>query len=280
MSVAQIGAGVENEVALGRPAQALARWIKGYQGFSWSGTEPGLHRGLPSGNLVFIVSLSAPTNVVGMPGVQSPGQFHALFGGLHTKPAVIAHPGCGAGIEVEITPLGCRSLFGLPAGALANTIVELDDVLGALGAQLVERANAAPTWPARFAVVDDVLTQALGPPRPPAPEVEQAWDLLVRSAGRIRIDRVAAETGWSRRHLSARFRAEFGITPKTASRIARFERTCTLLDRGQSLAETAVAGGYYDQAHLTNEWRDLAGVTPVAWLADNLRDRRDGAEAP
>lgn len=269
---------MESEVVLGRPAPRLDRWVKRYQAFSWTGGEPGVHRGLPSGNLAFIVSLSEPTHVVGMPGAQSPGRFRALLGGLHTKPAVIAHPGHGAGIEIEVTPLGCRSLFGLPAGALANTLVELEDVLGPLGAQLVERAHASSNWSTRFAVVDDVLSQALGPPAHIASELECAWSLIVDSGGRMRIDQVAAQTGWSRRHLSKKFRSEFGITPKTVGRLARFERTCRLLDRGMDLADAAAAGGFYDQAHLTHEWRDLVGVTPVAWMTDDLRDRDDGAQ--
>lgn len=268
---------MESELRLGLPGPTLERWVKRYQGFSWNGAEPGVHRGLPSGNLAFIVSLSEPTDVVGMPGAQSPSRFHALLGGLHTKPAVIAHPGHGLGIEIEITPLGCRALFGMPAGALVNTLVELEDVLGVLGAQLVERAHAASTWPTRFAVVDDVLSQALGPPASIAAEVECAWNMIVQSGGRIRIDKVAQQTGWSRRHLSKKFRAEFGITPKTVGRIARFERTCGLLDDGMDIARAASAGGYFDQAHLTNEWRDLVGVTPVAWMDDALRGR-DGGE--
>jgi AraC-like DNA-binding protein len=84
---------------------------------------------------------------------------------------------------------------------------------------------------------------------------------------------VAAEVGWSRRHLSTSFAAELGVTPKVAGRLFRFERTCGLLDRGLGLADAAVVGGYYDQSHLNREWRELAGVTPTAWQADELRDR-------
>ena len=237
--------------------------------------EPGVHGGLPSGNLTFIVSLDEPTDIVGMPGGQPPGRFDALVGGLHARPAVIAHPGYGAGLAIETSPLRARALFGLPAAPLAGTIVELEDLVGALGTELVDRVRHASTWRARFAVVDEVLTRALAATGAIPCEVTQAWELLVRSGGRARIEDVAAATGWSRRYLTARFRAEFGVTPKTAARILRFERTCGLLDRGLSLADAAAAGGYYDQAHLTNEWHDLAGASPQAWLTDELRDRDD-----
>ena len=36
--------------------------------------------------------------------------------------------------------------------------------------------------------------------------------------------------------------------------------------RGQSWARTAVEHGYYDEAHMANDIRDLAGGTPHALL--------------
>jgi AraC-like DNA-binding protein len=51
--------------------------------------------------------------------------------------------------------------------------------------------------------------------------------------------------------------------------------------RTTSLAETAVSSGYFDQSHLTNDWKQLAGCTPGEWMAEELpflQDRRS-AEA-
>jgi AraC-like DNA-binding protein len=67
-------------------------------------------------------------------------------------------------------------------------------------------------------------------------------------------------------------RAELGVTPKTAARILRFDRArrCLRSGRTTSLAETAVTCGYYDQAHMTNDWRQLGGCTPGEWMAEEL----------
>jgi AraC-like DNA-binding protein len=35
-----------------------------------------------------------------------------------------------------------------------------------------------------------------------------------------------------------------------------------LLEAGRSIGETAVACGFYDQAHLTNQFKRRVGVTP------------------
>jgi AraC-like DNA-binding protein len=45
------------------------------------------------------------------------------------------------------------------------------------------------------------------------------------------------------------------------------------------LAEIAARCGYADQAHLTREWRELAGCTPSTWLAEELPSVQDGEHA-
>jgi AraC-like DNA-binding protein len=102
-------------------------------------------------------------------------------------------------------------------------------------------------------------------------EIAWAWRTLVRARGCVPIRDVARKVGWSRRHLTERFNAELGVTPKIAARILRFEHACrTIMDDRPSLADTALACGYQDQAHMTREWRALAGYTPTAWIAREL----------
>ena len=44
-----------------------------------------------------------------------------------------------------------------------------------------------------------------------------------------------------------------------------------------ALADLAASCGYYDQAHLAREFRDLAGCAPSAWLAEEFRNVQAGA---
>jgi AraC-like DNA-binding protein len=210
-----------------------------------------------------------------MPG-ESREAFTAMVGGLHQAPALISHLGVQHGIQLAVTPAGARSLFGVPAGELAGLAVPLDVLLGPAADRLVERLGAAPDWPERFAVLDDVLCRARRANRHAtgvsSPEVAHAWRLLQASAGAAAVRDLAAEVGWSRRHLTERFRQEIGLPPKVAARVLRFERARQALlvpsPRGPRLADVAAACGYADQAHLTREWRELAGCTPSRWLAE------------
>jgi len=229
-----------------RPQARLRPLVARYTGYRIEGAKPGVHRGLPSRHLTFIVTLDGTVDLAAMPNAgQPPTSFTTLVGGLHATAALISHDGHQHGIQLHLTPLGGRVLLGLPAGELANTVVELSTLLGPVAGELVERLR------------------------------------LSASHGQVQITALAKEVGWSRRHLGERFRREFGLTPKVAGRVMRFEVAHRLLQGPQrpGLAEVAARAGFYDQAHLHREWRELAGCTPSRWLAEELPSVDDsGAE--
>ncbi|MFD4428948.1 helix-turn-helix domain-containing protein [Nocardia sp. NPDC058497] len=53
----------------------------------------------------------------------------------------------------------------------------------------------------------------------------------------------------------------FGYGPKMLARILRFQRALAAVRAGVPAAETAAVTGFADQAHLSREFRDLAGCS-------------------
>lgn len=254
------------EMVVGRPRPRLSPLVAGYTGYRIEGAEPGVHRGLPSRYLTFIVTLGGTVDLAAMPDpAQPPASFVALAGGLHASPALITHNGRQHGIQLSLTPLGARVLLGVPAGELAGT-VDLDTLLGPVAGELVDRLRTARTWTERFLELDRALA-GIARQRErdgPAPELGWAWQRLTSCHGHVKVSTLAEDVGWSRRHLGERFRREFGLSPKVASRVMRFEVAHRMLRTAArpGLAEIAARCGYADQAHLTREWRELAGCTP------------------
>lgn len=288
-----MGSGMIDEYLRRRPAEALRPFIAWYSGYRQRGVAPAVHRGLPSPYLTLIFTLDEPLTVLAHPDpAQAPADFGTLLGGLHASPALIAHQGAQSGIQVMLKPLGARALLGLPAGELAQVDVPSDAVLGDIASRIHDRVRAADGWPERFSVLDEDFAALLGAEHPVMPrEVTWAWRLLLRSGGTLPVARLAAETGWSSRHLASRFRAEIGLTPKTAARVIRFDQARRrLVDPAAlggaalglsgpklGLAELAVTCGYFDQAHLAREFRALSGCPPSQWLAEEFRNVQAGA---
>jgi AraC-like DNA-binding protein len=275
---------VQSQLVTARPAPGLAGLVSSYTGYRYSGARVGVHVGLPSAALTAIVSLEGPVRTIRPPAPsQHAVELEALVGGLHTRAAHLYEPGSGRGIGIDLTPAGCRSLLGMPVSAVDGWVLPLDELLGPPGRELLDRLQCAGTWPARFAVLDDVLLRCQGRLRPADAAVEHAWRRL--TGGPVRVDAVAADVGYSRRHLGERFSREYGLRPKTVARLARFDRSRSLLQVAAppTLSVVAAACGYADQAHLAREWREFAGASPTGWRTSEdllfVQDEQAGERA-
>lgn len=84
------------------------------------------------------------------------------------------------------------------------------------------------------------------------------------SGGRRTVRDVAAEVGVGERRLQQLFHEHVGLSPRAWSRLARTHARLRSLRRVRSpaWAELALDHGFYDQAHLANEFRALCGMTP------------------
>ncbi|MBT2449635.1 helix-turn-helix transcriptional regulator [Streptomyces sp. ISL-43] len=246
------------------PSQ-LRPFVHSYAGYWEAAASPYRVRLVPTGRAVLVISLGEPFAQIRRLGDASPNSqvTGSLVAGLEDGPRVCDHPGGQEAIRLELTPLGAYRLFAVPMSELTNRVVELRDVLGPEAGVLVEQLAAMGDWGARFDLLDIALSARLGRGPCPAPEVSHAWRLLSRAGGAIPVGAIAAEVGWSQGHLIRRFTQQIGLTPKMSARVLRFHRAAGLLAReGANLTEVTSACGFYDQAHLNREFRDLAGTTP------------------
>lgn len=261
---------------------ALTGVLRRIVGYRYVGFPAGTHIGMPSTTITLVIDLDDRLVVSWPTGVTTsttPRRYDIIVSGLRAGPAHIHHNGAQEGIQLELTPSGARRLFGRPVAEFAGTAVELGDVVGPCAGELREALADEADWPTRYRRLEHSLLRWFdggsapglsAGRRDPAPEVSHAWRLVVQSRGTLPITAIAEAVGWSTRHLGERFRAEYGLTPKTVARVARFDRSHALLRRrGSRIVDVANRCGYADQAHLTREWRELAGLTPTTWWADD-----------
>jgi AraC-like DNA-binding protein len=241
------------------PAAPLAGRVTSYYGFETATPEPVCQREGPGTDVVVILTFEEHWLI--------DGERHSSFvGGLHDRQVTTEHPGRSLGMQVNLDPLAARALVQSPLHELAHRTVPLEQILDV--PFLVERLADARDWDARFALVDKTLTPRLADARP-SREVAWAWQRLRATHGRVPIGELAAELGWSRKRIVARFRDEIGLPPKSVARLLRFERARELAGT-MSWGELAFECGFSDQPHLIAEFRRITGRTPETFLQDTV----------
>lgn len=216
-------------------------------------------RVLPTGTMELVIDLN-PAN----PATQTP-----LLSGIFSQPSTIGIARQTAMIGVNFKPGGAFLFLRLPVSELHNQRVRLAEFWGAEATLLREHLRMLPSVKTRFAALEQSLLAKLERAWRLHPAVAFALHEFQRNDHQPTVAEVTEQTGYSNRHFIQLFREQIGLTPKLFCRVQRFQQTLSALNTARSVewAETAVALGYFDQAHLINEFQAFAGLSPTAWLA-------------
>lgn len=189
------------------------------------------------------------------------------YSGLHQSPIDTEAPHGNALLGVAFTASGSYPWLGASMAPLSDRIVPLSDAVGDRALRLREQLLNEPGLTARFLLLERWLIARLSPRAEPHPVVPWATRQLAETQGRISIDALAAQSGFTRRYLARLFGEQVGLTPKSMARIHRFRHAFEVMQAAAPgtipWAALAGSGGYYDQSHLVNEFRAFTGFTPV-----------------
>lgn len=179
--------------------------------------------------------------------------------GVMTQFRDVALPPDGFVFGVRFHP-GMAHLF-LPVAARELT----DQLIKLPQPEIAERLAAARSSQESVRILGSRLAQkrSQGP-------VQEMASFLRACNGQMTVDDLAARSGFSARHLRRIFLEQTGLTPKQLCRILRFRHASANVQRVRrgDWVRFALDHGYYDQAHLVNEFRELSGRSPSAFVAE------------
>lgn len=185
--------------------------------------------------------------------------------GASASPVLLRMRGHMHGLSVTLRPGASLELFGVPAEELSGRTVPWESLVRSSHRDLPTRVAEAPHDAARLARIFDALRTLRRPSDPTARRVVQhALDAVSRDTARLNARALAADLRLSERRVQQLFAAHLGLTPNAWRRLQRLHRTLRLLRATGSprWSHLALEAGYYDQAHLINEFRALCGLTP------------------
>lgn len=221
---------------------------------------------LPSGTMLLVVSMAerefrwwdGPALATARAGRG------AWLVGAAAGPFVVGGAGPQAVALVSFRPGGSYPFFAAPGSAIGEPVVDLEALWGRDGTILRERLLEAGTVEAALSTLDAVLAASAVRPLVADRAVAAGAALLGRGAA---VAEVADRVGWTERTLQRRFCEQAGLSPKRFARLRRLQRLLAGVPAGGEVdwARAAFECGYFDQAHLINEFRALTGLTPGAY---------------
>ncbi|MDQ1025136.1 AraC-like DNA-binding protein [Streptomyces umbrinus] len=176
--------------------------------------------------------------------------------------------------QVRLGPGTARPLLGVAAVELVGRVVRLGDLPGPSARQLADELRWLEGEDAVGRLME-VLPERLagddGAGRARREVLRAAVEALSTDSGHVpsQVRELARRLAVSERQLRNLFAEGVGVSPKHFARIGRVRHV--LAHAGSTgWAELAVSTGYYDQSHMTADFRTLMGVPPRSFFTGHL----------
>ena len=191
-------------------------------------------------------------------------QERALLAATLTRTVVVAASGDVDVIGIRFNPGRAYPFLAVAPWEIVDRVAPAHDVIAPELVMLTSRLE-----PGRieylFAVVERALLARLARAGNDA-RFDRMASALVAIDGPA-VTRIADGAGISLRQFERLFKSRAGVSAKVLQRVVRFHRVASRLLGDASvgtrdLATLALDGGFFDQAHMSHEFRALADVTP------------------
>jgi AraC-like DNA-binding protein len=249
-----------------RPAPPLDRYVECFWWSQRDEPQDAAEHMLPSGGAQLVFALhETPISCRPSGAEHSSAWSGSIVHGPQSSYYLAGPKPAGAAVGVSFRPGAAGAMLGTPLGELADRHVPLEAIWGARGVDLWQGLMAAADPQAMFRLLERSLSARIQRPLLMHPAVAHALVPRPADGSPARVAELQRTSGYSPRHFIALFRSAVGLNPKHYFRIRRFNATLPSMAVGGSLTDIAAAAGYSDQAHLSREFREFAGVTPTEY---------------
>jgi len=174
--------------------------------------------------------------------------------------------------SVVFQPEGLRQFFNLPMNRLFNLNVSLQDLDRKLYRDIECRLSEAVSFEMKVKMIEIYFSGLLEKNYRDYEfkRVRHVMNCVRKSHGNIKIDFLASEACLGRKQFERVFSESVGESPKQYLNTVRFQYAIYQKSQNKDLniTELAYECGYFDQAHLINEFKTMTGLTPKQFFAE------------
>jgi AraC-like DNA-binding protein len=234
------------------PAPELAPFVQHYWMVSWDlrGEEPFVQETLPHPNVHAVFEKGCSM----VCGVSTSKFTRVLEGQSHV-------------FGIKFTPAGLHPFLKASVSALTNGGKPIEIVFGEEALKLEALLVSSAEEEEMVAAANAFLLSRIPEPDETVAQVNQLVSRTLNESDIKTVDDLAKRSGISKRTLQRLFNEYVGINPKWVIRRYRLHELVERLKSGErlDLSQLALDLGYFDQAHLINDFRSIAGYSPTQY---------------
>ena len=233
------------------PPQELAPWIEHYWMVTWNLGRPFQQETLPHPNIYLVFENEK-----------------CVIAGVSTKKFSRLLEGKSGVFGVKFKPGGFRPFSRGPVSTISDRVVPAKRIFGSKANDL-EAAWISSAWQAEKMIEagNAFFRDRLPRPDPKIDLVGGIVRRILQDREIKTVDDLVERTGLGKRKLQRIFQEYVGISPKWVIRRYRLHELVEVLTSGEDLdwSQVALDLGYFDQAHLINDFKSIAGHTPAQY---------------
>jgi len=161
---------------------------------------------------------------------------------------------------------GLSMFLDLPIKELFNQSVPLKLIIKDTVNKLEDELSSAETFEKKIEITENFLISQIqkNEKKYKYDRIRHTVNRINQAKGILEINDLASETFLSRKQFERTFAEFIGTSPKQFLKIVRFQNAIFEKSKNAELSLTEVAHmcGYFDQAHMINDFKTLSGITP------------------
>ena len=251
-----------------RPSKILAPYVKLF----WS-----VESCTPLSYRVRVVPSGLPELMIlsgALPGSTDPQKSfsdHTLLCGQQKSPYEIVISEKLSLFSIVFNPVALFRIFDIPAAEFFNRNIPLSLLLKHETDELETEVSEAKTFDRKVQLAENFILKRLRKfhDEPTLPRMQNALNIVNHTGGRVGVNTLASASCLSRKQFERRFSEFIGSSPGQFLKIVRFQHALHQKSRNPriSLAGLALDCGYFDQSHMSNDFKQLTGLSPRSYFA-------------
>ncbi|MBB2149280.1 helix-turn-helix domain-containing protein [Pedobacter gandavensis] len=182
--------------------------------------------------------------------------------------------------QVVFQPGALYKLLGMSADLITNEAVDATDIFGLEIEEVNDQLFHSKSHLEMVTIVEAFIIKKIKVAKKEAQRIDHVAILMTSPDLSYSLDGFVSQSFLSHRQFNRKFIERTGISPKAFLRIKRFDQAYRMKNNFPELSwfKIAINCGYEDYQHLSKDYKDLTGLTPIAFFAMESPERLLGSE--